>query len=129
MHEDRFPRTPMSLTARVAHPTPRRHRRPHTHQAVRHRVLPAPPRLTHLEDPLEERTRQRQRGQRRAKLTARGPPQIGHLVPLTTRQRRRSRRIRSLSRDRKSTRLNSSHVKISYAVFCLKKKTLGATKG
>src|SRR5690606_42075164 len=26
-------------------------------------------------------------------------------------------------RDRKSTRLNSSHVKISYAVFCLKKKT------
>src|SRR3989442_7750417 len=25
--------------------------------------------------------------------------------------------------DRKSTRLNSSHVRISYAVFCLKKKT------
>src|SRR5690606_40370562 len=25
--------------------------------------------------------------------------------------------------DRKSTRLNSSHVKISYSVFCLKKKT------
>src|SRR5690606_39707311 len=28
----------------------------------------------------------------------------------------------SPSSDRKSTRLNSSHVKISYAVFCLKKK-------
>src|SRR5690606_6623469 len=28
-----------------------------------------------------------------------------------------------LEEDRKSTRLNSSHVKISYAVFCLKKKT------
>src|SRR5690606_41552476 len=27
-----------------------------------------------------------------------------------------------VSGDRKSTRLNSSHVKISYAVFCLKKK-------
>src|SRR5436309_9285773 len=27
--------------------------------------------------------------------------------------------------DRKSTRLNSSHVKISYAVFCLKKKRPG----
>src|SRR5690349_23443131 len=27
--------------------------------------------------------------------------------------------------DRKSTRLNSSHVEISYAVFCLKKKTHG----
>src|SRR6266540_5766045 len=26
------------------------------------------------------------------------------------------------SRDRKSTRLNSSHITISYAVFCLKKK-------
>src|SRR5690606_40023015 len=29
---------------------------------------------------------------------------------------------RSPGQDRKSTRLNSSHVKISYAVFCLKKK-------
>src|SRR5438067_9015189 len=28
----------------------------------------------------------------------------------------------TLSEDRKSTRLNSSHVSISYAVFCLKKK-------
>src|SRR5438874_3228002 len=28
----------------------------------------------------------------------------------------------ALIRDRKSTRLNSSHVEISYAVFCLKKK-------
>src|SRR2546430_3992534 len=28
-------------------------------------------------------------------------------------------------RDRKSTRLNSSHSQISYAVFCLKKKTRG----
>src|SRR2546426_8069814 len=34
------------------------------------------------------------------------------------------RRIRQkgLSQDRKSTRLNSSHLVISYAVFCLKKK-------
>src|SRR5690625_6887649 len=29
---------------------------------------------------------------------------------------------RKLTTDRKSTRLNSSHVAISYAVFCLKKK-------
>src|SRR4051812_49787147 len=29
--------------------------------------------------------------------------------------------------DRKSTRLNSSHMSISYAVFCLKKKNLGTT--
>src|SRR5438067_6021279 len=30
--------------------------------------------------------------------------------------------IAEFARDRKSTRLNSSHVSISYAVFCLKKK-------
>src|SRR5207253_10346586 len=34
----------------------------------------------------------------------------------------RSRNTLEKSRDRKSTRLNSSHVAISYAVFCLKKK-------
>src|SRR5438874_6169827 len=32
----------------------------------------------------------------------------------------------SAEQDRKSTRLNSSHVEISYAVFCLKKKTIRA---
>src|SRR2546427_2322226 len=37
------------------------------------------------------------------------PAQVGHLV-------------RQLAEDRKSTRLNSSHSQISYAVFCLKKK-------
>src|SRR5436309_11282479 len=31
---------------------------------------------------------------------------------------------RGVAADRKSTRLNSSHVKISYAVFCLKKKII-----
>src|SRR5262245_13599796 len=31
-------------------------------------------------------------------------------------------RVRRRGRDRKSTRLNSSHLGISYAVFCLKKK-------
>src|SRR5690625_5537022 len=38
-----------------------------------------------------------------------------HLLPL-------SEDLHTMSRDRKSTRLNSSHVAISYAVFCLKKK-------
>src|SRR5690625_6502855 len=33
-----------------------------------------------------------------------------------------SKYIDPVKRDRKSTRLNSSHVAISYAVFCLKKK-------
>src|SRR5947199_3494385 len=34
-----------------------------------------------------------------------------------------ARGLRLPVRDRKSTRLNSSHLGISYAVFCLKKKT------
>src|SRR5207249_8077923 len=36
---------------------------------------------------------------------------------------RRAAPRRERSRDRKSTRLNSSHVSSSYAVFCLKKKS------
>src|SRR5690349_23366135 len=45
---------------------------------------------------------------------------LGELGPVESELRRVSRRVRAL--DRKSTRLNSSHVEISYAVFCLKKK-------
>src|SRR5438874_1667113 len=33
-------------------------------------------------------------------------------------------KVYPIKKDRKSTRLNSSHVEISYAVFCLKKKIL-----
>src|SRR2546429_2602534 len=43
-------------------------------------------------------------------------------VPGGGRDRGRRRVARRLVRDRKSTRLNSSHGYISYAVFCLKKK-------
>src|SRR5439155_22855802 len=38
------------------------------------------------------------------------------------RRQRQGQRLPVAQRDRKSTRLNSSHVAISYAVFCLKKK-------
>src|SRR5689334_24187486 len=37
-------------------------------------------------------------------------------------------RFTALLSDRKSTRLNSSHSSISYAVFCLKKKTTARNK-
>src|SRR2546430_11979803 len=40
---------------------------------------------------------------------------------------RQQSRHRERERDRKSTRLNSSHSQISYAVFCLKKKTTNIT--
>src|SRR3989442_445283 len=43
-----------------------------------------------------------------------------------TRARGRASMTTRLSSDRKSTRLNSSHVRISYAVFCLKKKKKNA---
>src|SRR5438132_10023252 len=53
----------------------------------------------------------------------------GQVVPVrgTTELPVRKRRVRLVRRrrvllDRKSTRLNSSHTVISYAVFCLKKK-------
>src|SRR6266496_4503547 len=65
-------------------------------------------------------------------LMIRRPPR-STLFPYTTLFRSRSacrrrprgdrrRSCRGAVRDRKSTRLNSSHVEISYAVFCLKKK-------
>src|SRR5258708_29589882 len=40
----------------------------------------------------------------------------------------REQERRAKTRDRKSTRLNSSHQIISYAVFCLKKKNTGTQK-
>src|SRR5439155_20169003 len=43
-------------------------------------------------------------------------------VPRLDRLPREARRFDERPQDRKSTRLNSSHVAISYAVFCLKKK-------
>src|SRR5436190_10566459 len=41
---------------------------------------------------------------------------------LNRRTNNESAQVAARSRDRKSTRLNSSHTVISYAVFCLKKK-------
>src|SRR3989442_11886851 len=38
------------------------------------------------------------------------------------------RSIDTSAADRKSTRLNSSHVRISYAVFCLKKKNISLSR-
>src|SRR5437660_2672138 len=49
------------------------------------------------------------------------PATLDRLARCPQRARRSSNR-RPAPTDRKSTRLNSSHVAISYAVFCLKKK-------
>src|SRR5256885_9507906 len=64
-------------------------------------------------------------------------PGVAHAVRVCLRQpeRRKRRaaaaglfRVRVVEEDRKSTRLNSSHLVISYAVFCLKKKKLHITR-
>src|SRR4051812_49635498 len=44
------------------------------------------------------------------------------LARLRAQSRQEARRVDLALEDRKSTRLNSSHMSISYAVFCLKKK-------
>src|SRR2546429_6255090 len=50
------------------------------------------------------------------------PPSHAQQFPHRTRDNDIDIALVSLSRDRKSTRLNSSHGYISYAVFCFKKK-------
>src|SRR5690554_7382298 len=54
---------------------------------------------------------------------------IDHRAPLADRTVGQGdvRRVVAGGIDRKSTRLNSSHVRISYAVFCLKKKKTPTT--
>src|SRR5690606_42091531 len=54
------------------------------------------------------------------------PRQNRHLHAQAGVRRQRFRHAHASEQDRKSTRLNSSHVKISYAVFCLKKKTIAS---
>src|SRR5207253_6622287 len=74
----------------------------------------------------------RQRGSHGGRLGDAGPRPDGsggggavrvgdELLPHSRWARTRPSRCRRDSEDRKSTRLNSSHVAISYAVFCLKK--------
>src|SRR5256886_84748 len=55
--------------------------------------------------------------------------QVERAVRVVERHHRRRHRDATLALDRKSTRLNSSHSQISYAVFCLKKKTTAPRLG
>src|SRR6266536_3601439 len=57
------------------------------------------------------------------------PVSDGRRRPVGEPARRRQAASRAGGRDRKSTRLNSSHEWISYAVFCLKKKKLMGHEG
>src|SRR2546430_15071363 len=77
-------------------------------------MIRRPPRSTLFPYTTLFRSRQRARGSP-SSGGCRGPPSGGRWCPRCSTTPRRSA-------DRKSTRLNSSHSQISYAVFCLKKK-------
>src|SRR3712207_8634363 len=68
----------------------------------------------------------------RSPLRLPGPPAGGAPQGRLRRRVRREADLRRPARpapDRKSTRLNSSHANISYAVFCLKKKKTESVQG
>src|SRR5690625_6221800 len=57
------------------------------------------------------------------------PPAAAHCPGRRSRPPTAEISVQGSEQDRKSTRLNSSHVAISYAVFCLKKKTKTEHRG
>src|SRR5256885_3013144 len=85
-------------------------------------MIRRPPRSTLF--PYTTLFRSRAQARRRAWLQGGGRAALLLERPLSHLARVRSAlaRVRGHRRDRKSTRLNSSHLVISYAVFCLKKK-------
>src|SRR5690606_40933577 len=88
-----------------------------------HDALPIFEGLVQRVQGFEIRDALRMPGPRRAIVLADDLP---YLVVGQARMRAHDRGIETRA-DRKSTRLNSSHVKISYAVFCLKKKKTETT--
>src|SRR5690606_41227954 len=66
--------------------------------------------------------RGRDRGEKRERFSDSGSSRGSRFSSEKPSRRSSFRAEPSRGSDRKSTRLNSSHVKISYAVFCLKKK-------
>src|SRR5690606_41889238 len=104
-----------------------------SHDRARHRALPSFPtrRSSDLVDPGAVRNRSAEAptaGQSKPPgLRTFAPPAVAASNKTAVRDSEVAGgwdRARRSAVDRKSTRLNSSHVKISYAVFCLKKKTL-----
>src|SRR5687768_18301150 len=87
-------------------------------------MLRRPPRSTLFPYTTLFRSARRGRRFRRPGGRRRRPPhhRPGRRAAGVARDLRRLCRGRGVVRDRKSTRLNSSHGYISYAVFCLKKK-------
>src|SRR3712207_7376166 len=85
---------------------------PETYPLPLHAALPIPPRVPQPPAPAD--------AVRSAQRAGQGLPALVHPGRVHAHRRRPLRRHDD--QDRKSTRLNSSHANISYAVFCLKKK-------
>src|SRR5688572_31516096 len=93
-------------------------------------MIRRPPRSTLFPYTTLFRSRMTEDEQRGASVARRGPPRhrshvlhpLIHVLDVHSRPRA-SAVSAIVEGDRKSTRLNSSHSQISYAVFCLKKKT------
>src|SRR2546426_3803391 len=99
-------------------------------------MIRRPPRSTLFPYTTLFRSRRRARrglSRRRARQRRAEPACAQAIVPRDDRGRllvrRRLRAPLVAASDRKSTRLNSSHLVISYAVFCLKKKKLTVARG
>src|SRR5262245_62878971 len=86
------------------------------------------PDARHAEQPRKRASERSRRGRpsdssrRSSRTSLSGPPHAGHGAAKNARRLLQYRVGGSSAGDRKSTRLNSSHLGISYAVFCLKKK-------
>src|SRR5690606_40258925 len=79
----------------------------------------------HEPRPVDAERRDLHREQRAERVAARREEEVHGVQELAPREQERQRPDGGdavAGQDRKSTRLNSSHVKISYAVFCLNKK-------
>src|SRR5256885_5256155 len=72
--------------------------------------------------PTTSRSSSRNKESRALHSTQRSRTTSSHIIHRHRRRRPSSSSQRRFRQDRKSTRLNSSHLVISYAVFCLKKK-------
>src|SRR5688572_31028052 len=100
-------------------------------------MLPPPPTSTLFPYTTLFRSPDRREGDRGVPDRGSRPcPRRSHVARERRRRRRPQVRVEPVAlvrderphRDRKSTRLNSSHSQISYAVFCLKKKKKKTTK-
>src|SRR3989449_5075387 len=95
--------------------TTRQRRSPPRRAADEHQIEDAPRSHGDADGPSEQRERRGDAGEQRSTI---GRPAHGRAI----REDHRDDHEDAEQRDRKSTRLNSSHGYISYAVFCLKKK-------